>query len=112
MRLRTMMLMAAAVALSVSFTAGASAAVPTHFELHHPRRAEVIHRLERQNHRIRDERREGEISPREAHVLHREDRAIFRQEQREARRNGGFISKGEQRQLNREENGVSGQIGR
>ena len=105
-------LLVAAAALGASFTVSANAAVPTRFDLHHPRRAEVIHRLERQSQRIREERKEGDISFSEARMLHREDRAVFRQEQREARRNGGFLTKAEQRRLNREENGISHQIGR
>jgi len=82
----------------------------TQWEKDHPRRDEVNDRLENQNQRIREGRENGTVTPREAHRLHREDRAIRRQERRYARHHGGHISKGEQKKLNREENRVSGQI--
>ena len=42
--------------------------------------------------------------------LQHEDRNIHRQEQREARANGGWISRKQQGQLNREENSLKQQI--
>jgi hypothetical protein len=78
----------------------------------HPRRAEVNARLENQNHRINQERREGEITGRQAHALHAEDRAIRKEERFMARQNGGHITRAEQRALNQQENAVSRQIGR
>ncbi len=44
--------------------------------------------------------------------MHREDRAILRQEQFAARHDGGHITRAEQRAFNQEENGVGRQIGR
>lgn len=102
----------AVASLGLAMIAMSGASADTRWERHHPRRDEVVDRLHNQDLRIQDERREGELTARQAHYLHREDRAIFRQEQREARINGGYLTKGQQRQLNREENGVSGQIGR
>jgi hypothetical protein len=78
----------------------------------HPRRAEVNARLENQNRRINQERREGEISGKEARKLHAEDRAIRQEERDMARQNGGHITRSEQRVLNQQENAVSRQIGR
>jgi hypothetical protein len=78
----------------------------------HPRREEVNNRLAHQDHRINQERREGEISGREAHQLHREDHQIRREERYMAAQNGGHISRGEQQVLNQQENNVSRQIGR
>ena len=89
-----------------------SASAETSWERLHPRRDQVIDRLHYQSLRIRDERREGELNASEAHYLCNEDRAIFRQEQFDAHLNGGHITRAEQRALNQEENGVSGQIGR
>jgi hypothetical protein len=110
MRMRKIIL-ATAATLTVALAAGGASA-DTYFERHHPRRDEVVDRLQNQNHRIRDERREGEISGREARYLHREDRSIYRQEQFDARLDHGHITKAEQRALNQDENGVSRQIGK
>ena len=78
----------------------------------HPRRAEVNARLNNQNHRINDERREGEITAGQARALHAQDRFIRREERFEARQNGGHITRSEQRSLNQQENAVSREIGR
>jgi hypothetical protein len=78
----------------------------------HPRRAEVNARLNNQNHRINQERREGEITRGEARKLHGEDHAIRQEERLMARQNGGHITRSEQRVLNQQEDKVSRQIGR
>jgi hypothetical protein len=78
----------------------------------HPRRAEVNARLNNQNHRINEERREGEITRGEARKLHAEDRMIRKEERFMASQNGGHITRAEQRALNQQENAVSRQIGR
>ena len=44
--------------------------------------------------------------------LHKEDRQIRQEERSMANRNGGHITKQEQRTLNQQENGVSKQIGK
>jgi len=44
--------------------------------------------------------------------LHKEDRQIRQEERSMASRNGGHITKQEQRTLNQQENGVSKQIGK
>ncbi len=78
----------------------------------HPRRAEVNGRLNNQNHRINQERREGEITGGQARALHAQDHFIRREERFEARQNGGHITRSEQRSLNQQENAVSREIGR
>jgi hypothetical protein len=78
----------------------------------HPRRAEVNARLNNQNQRINQERREGEITRGEANKLHAEDRTIRKEERFMAGQNGGHITRAEQRALNQQENAVSRQIGR
>jgi hypothetical protein len=78
----------------------------------HPRRAEVNSRLNNQNRRIHQERKEGELTGAQAADLHAENRGIRSQERFDASQNGGHITRAEQGQLNHEENGVSGQIGR
>jgi hypothetical protein len=78
----------------------------------HPRRAEVNSRLNNQAHRIHRERKEGELTARQAADLRAEDRGIRARERFDASQNGGHITRAEQARLNREENGVSHQIGR
>ena len=95
-----------------SLLAGATAANAGAWQNHHPRRAEVNGRLANQNRRINQERRDGQITRAQARDLHAEDRGIRAQERFDASRDGGHITKGEQRQLNQDENAVSRQIGR
>ena len=91
-------------------TTGAASANP--WDLHHPRRAEVNHRLAVQTMRINRDYRDGRISLRQAHYLHAEDRMISRQERFDARFDRGHITRADQRGLNQDENGVSRQIWR
>ena len=100
-----------AVGLAVLVAGATGASADTRWQAHHPRREEVDNRLARQNHRITVERREGELTRRQAHGLRAEDRGIRNQERFYASRDGSHLTRGEQRRLNREENGVSGQIG-
>jgi len=102
------------IAMTIALTAAglASSADAAGWRAHHPRRAEVNSRLNNQDRRINTERREGEITGAQARDLHAEDRGIRAQERFDASQNGGHITRAEQGQLNREENGVSGQIGR
>ncbi|SRR5579875_550486 len=101
----------AAVTLSLTGLATTSFA-DTAWQKHHPRREEVNNRLANQNRRIRQERKEGEITKAQAAQLHREDHAIRQEERAMARTNGGHITKAEQRALNQQENQVSRQIGK
>lgn len=78
----------------------------------HPRRAEVNQRLNNQDKRINQERKEGEITKVQAHALHKEDHQIRQEERDMASQNGGHITKQEQRTLNQQENQVSKQIGK
>jgi hypothetical protein len=100
-----------AVALAVVGFGAACSANANPWVQHHPRRAEVNHRLNNQFHRIRTERREGELNGRQAAYLHTEDRGIRAQERFDASRDRGHITWGEQARLNHEENWVSRQIG-
>ena len=98
----------AAVLLGLSLSA-----VPTgwaqDFAENHPRRAEVMHR---------DRQHQNELNAEKGHLnghyrqLSREDRRIAHQQRRDARMNGGHITRGEQHQLNREENHEQRQINR
>jgi len=93
-------------------TAGSAMAADGRWAKNHPRRVEVNARLANQNQRINQERREGEITQRQAAKLHKEDRQIRREERLMASQNGGHITKQEQITLNQQENAVSRQIGR
>jgi len=108
----SMKIVTVAMGLAVALAGATGASATTRWQAHHPRRAEVNARLERQNHRITAERREGELTRRQAHDLRAEDRGIRGQERLYASRDGGHITRAEQHRLNREENGVSRQISR
>jgi hypothetical protein len=100
----------AAFGLAVALAGTASA--DTNWQAHHPWREQVNHRLMRQHHRIAMERRQGEISGVQARDLRAEDRGIRGQERYFASHHHGHLTRAEHRRLNREENGVSRQIGR
>lgn len=87
-------------------------AAPKTWNQTHSRRAEVNQRLNNQDKRINQERKEGKISKAQAHKLHQEDRNIRKEERIMASQHGGHITKQEQRTLNRQENAVSRQIGK
>jgi hypothetical protein len=101
-------------ALAAAFvaTAATGAMAETQWQKDHPRRAEVNGRLNNQNKRIHQERKEGEISKGQAAQLHKEDHQIRQEERSMASQNGGHITKQEQRTLNQQENQVSQQIGK
>ena len=102
-------------ALSTAFVlsaAGSVLATTKDWNKDHPRRAEVNQRLNNQDKRINQERKEGEISKAQAQKLHKEDRQIRKEEKMMASQHGGHITKQEQRTLNQQENAVSRQIGK
>ena len=84
----------------------------TQWQKDHPRRTEVNKRLANQNQRIKQERKEGEITKGQAQKLHAEDHAIRQEERAMASTNGSHITKAEQKALNQQENQVSKQIGK
>ena len=84
----------------------------TQWQKDHPRREQVNNRLAHQNKRIKQERKEGEITKAQAQKLHSEDHAIRQEERTMASTNHGHITKAEQKALNQQENQVSQQIGK
>lgn len=102
------------IAVLTSFIAATatSAMADTKFEKNHPRRDQVNDRLKNQDRRINHEVKEGEITKQQAHQLHKDDRHIRHEEQHMAAQNGRAITTQEQNKLNRQENGVSTQIGK
>jgi hypothetical protein len=82
------------------------------WDKNHPRRAEVNKRLNNQQKRVDQGLSSGKLTDQQANKIQNQDQHIRQQEQRDAAQNGGHITKREQRQLNREENGVSREINR
>jgi len=105
------MLTLATLTVALAGVAGTSLA-ETQWQKNHPRRTQVNSRLANQNRRIKQERKEGEITKAQAQQLHSEDHAIRQEERSMASTNGGHITKTEQRALNQQENQVSHQIGK
>jgi hypothetical protein len=79
------------------------------FANRHPRRAEVLTRDNIERNELRADR--GNLGGHYGQLM-QEDRTIHRQEQRDARINGGYITRGQQNQLNREENRLQWQTNR
>jgi hypothetical protein len=77
------------------------------FAKNHPRRAQVLGRDANLNRRVNANK--GDLGGHYGQLKH-EDQAIRHQEQRDAKNNDGHITKGEQAQLNKEENHVNRQI--
>ena len=97
-------------AIATLGAAGAASANP--WQMHHPRRVEVNHRLNHIDHRIAVERREGELTRGEARDLRREGAGLRGQERFDARHDRSHLTRAEYRRLNREEDHLSRQVGR
>ena len=82
------------------------------WQAHHPRREQINNRLSRQNQRIHQQVREGELTGAQAARLRRADLRTRLTERRMARRNGGFITRRQQMRLNRRESKISRRIGK
>ena len=91
--------------------AASSASAATTWQNHHPSRVEVNTRLERQNVRIREERRMHLINAYQARRLHVADHRVRVEERRMARRDGGHLTRVDQIRLNHRENRISHRIG-
>lgn len=103
------------VALLSTFAAasiGNALAAEGQWDKDHPRREQVNQRLNNQDRRINQERKEGEITKGQAQQLHKEDHQIRQEERAMGGQNGSHITKQEQRTLNQQENAVSRQIGK
>jgi hypothetical protein len=103
---------AALATVALAGVAGNALADDTQWQKEHPRREQVNNRLANQNQRIKQERKEGEITKAQAQKLHAEDHAIRKEERTMASTNHGRITKAEQKALNQQENQVSQQIGK
>ena len=92
----------------VGAASGASAA--TRWDQTHPRQTEVLARVHHKEHRIVVARREGKITPVQAHRLMVREQRIAREEHRAARVNGGHITRVQQHRLSRQENLLSHRV--
>ncbi len=77
------------------------------FKKKHPRRAEVIGREKNEVKKNNEAEASGKITQKQANRLNKQDARIKKEEQRDAAKNGGHITKAEQNHLNREENNVN-----
>ncbi len=105
-------LAAASLTAVLAAFAASPARADTAWQTHHPRREQVNNRLVRQNQRIHQQVREGELTRAQAARLHRADRRTRLAERRMARRNGGFITRRQQARLNHRESKISHRIGK
>lgn len=95
------------------FAASANSAMAdSKWEKTHPRRDQVNDRLAHQNHRITQERKEGDMTKEQAVALRKQDHQIRKEERTMAAQHDGHITKSEQHALNQQENSVSQQIGK
>jgi hypothetical protein len=76
----------------------------------HPRQHEVLTRVHREERAARVDFRDGLISRRQAVRDIASDRRVAREDHFFARTNGGYISRGEQRFMNRQENGIAHRV--
>jgi len=77
------------------------------FAVEHPRRNEVNTRIDNQRARINEGVKSGELTKQQAQQLRANDRAIKQQEHADVKANGGYLTRSEQKQLNKEENANS-----
>ena len=75
------------------------------------RKDQVQDRIQDTNQRINQEYREGDISRNQARDLKQENREIAH-ETRQDERSGGYLSRGEQAEINHQENQLNKQINR
>ncbi len=101
-----------AVAATVSLAClMAPAFADTPWQANHPRRVQVNSRLAKQNGRIHQEVKDGQMGHARAARLHAADHRIRTQERRMASRHDSHLTRREDVRLNREENRVSRRIG-
>jgi hypothetical protein len=106
--LKRSLTLAAAIAMLAAVAGTASA--DTTWQKNHPRREQVNHRLNNQDKRIHNDVKNGTLTKGQAASLHKEDHQVRQEERDMASQNGGHITKGEQKVLNQQENGISKQI--
>ena len=101
MKLRSLIIAAAGLAMAAGTAGAASAQTP--WQAHHPARVEVNHRLHHMNRQIRKERREGDLTAAQAGRLHERERMIRMHERRFARAHHSHLTRHELVKLNHQE---------
>jgi hypothetical protein len=100
-------------AIILSLAAAAPASADNgNWKKNHPRRAEVNRRDQRLHNRTERAEKNGKLTNKQGEKLEGEEAAIRGQEKADAAAHGGHITKGEQRELNKEENGVRREMNR
>jgi len=102
----------ATIAVLLAAFAGNTFAAETTWQKNHPRRTEVNGRLAKQNARIHQEVKSGQINKTQAAALHQEDHTVRTEERGMASQDGSHITKVDKAALNQQENGISKQIGK
>lgn len=87
-----------------------SGAGPGHVDPGHPRVNQINRRETNQQQRIANGVKSGQLSPAETRRLERGERRLARNEKRDMAKDGGHLTKQDQRQLNREANHMSARI--
>lgn len=77
-----------------------------------PRVREVNQRLKNQHRRVEQGEKNGALTQKQANHIERQDARINREKRRMMARDGGHLTKQDQRRLNRQENHVSNEINR
>jgi hypothetical protein len=93
-----------------SATCVSAFAQETQWQKQHPRRDDVNSRLDKQDHRIKHDVKDGQMSKDEAHNLHQQDHKIRQEERTDAKFDNGHITKSEKKTINQQENDVSHEI--
>jgi hypothetical protein len=87
-----------------------SGAGPGQVDPGHPRVNEVNNREQNQQNRIANGMKNGSMTPGQAGHVERQEQHIENQEKRDMAAHNGHLTKGEQRQLNKEQNRTSREI--
>lgn len=93
-------LLVAAIMMGTTIAASAQAA----------KKPEVNQRLQNQRERINSGAKNGQLTPAQAQVLHKDDKAIHREIHNDREQNGGKLTSQEKAKINRQENRVSNKI--
>jgi hypothetical protein len=98
---------ASAAQTATSTTSGAGPGV---VDPGHPRVNQVNRRQEHQQQRIANGVKNGSLSPKETANLEKREASVQNREQKDMAKNGGHLTKSEQRGINRQQNRISKSI--
>jgi hypothetical protein len=89
-----------------------NASAEDQWQRNHPRRVEVNHRLANLNHRVWQERHDGQISRAQAWKDHHEVHQMRMEERAMAAKDHTHLTRADWKSLNQQENTVSSQVGK